>query len=337
MKLKLILLLLIFFFLSILFGFIYNFSRQTSNSSFYFLNLFFQSILNNPYQKQSRLNFLVLGLDPRNDSLEKTETTDTVILASLALSEPKLSLLSLPRDLWSYELNTKINGIYPQALKEGKDLFPYIQNEFQKLTGRDIHKTLIFTTSNLGQLLKLIGGVELNLDKGFRDEQFPNPEYIKNPSSKAPVYITIEFPAGRIHLDETNVAGFVRSRKSTETASDGGTDLGRIKRQQLLIQAIVDKLKSFSSTELYRILPQLYNFFHQQLNSNFSDNDLASLGLILKRKLKNLSLNKIEVPVGVKAGDGVIYPPTALFHQQWVFLPSDPEYKLLQNFIRDTL
>ena len=337
MKLKKIVFLFILILFLVPLGFIYNFARLTSHNSFYYLNLFFQSLTNNPYKNQSRFNFLILGLDPRNDSLEKTETTDTIILASLNLSEPKLSLLSLPRDLWSYKLNTKINDVYPQALKQSKEIFPYVQDEFKILTGQDISRTLIFTTANLSQLLKLIGGVELNLDKGFRDEQFPNPEYIKNPSSEVPVYITIEFPAGWVHLDETNVAGFVRSRKSAETVSGGGTDLGRIKRQQLLIQAIFDKLKSYSVTELYRILPQLYNYFHQQLNSNFSDSDLLSLGLIFKDRLKNLSLNKIEVPVGVTAGDGVIYSPKALFHQQWVFLPSDPEYKLLQNFIRDTL
>lgn len=337
MKLKKSLILFIILLFLVLFGFIGNFSRKTPHSNLYYLNLVFQSLLKNPYKKLSHLNFLILGLDPRNDSLEKTETTDTIILASLSLSEPKLSLLSLPRDLWSYELNTKINGIYPLALKSGKEIFPYIQDEFKKITGQDISRTLIFTTANLSQLLELIDGVELYLDKGFRDEQFPNPEYIKNPSPKIPIYITIEFPAGWVHLNEYNVTEFVRSRKSAENFSDGGTDLGRIKRQQLLIQAIIDKLKNLPALELYRIFPQLYNFFHQQLNSNFLDRDLASLALIFNKKLKNLSLNKIEIPVGITAGDGVIYSPNTLFHQQWVFLPSDPDYRLLKDFIQKNL
>lgn len=332
------LIIIIFFTLIVIFWISLNsFAQKTNQKSLYFARLVFQSVFNNPYRKLSRFNFLILGLDPRNDSLEKTETTDTVILASLSFLNPKLSLISLPRDLWSYELNTKINGIYPQALESGKEIFPYIQSEFQKFTGQDISRTLIFTTSNLSQLLKLTNGVELYLDKGFRDEQFPNPEYIKNPSSKVPIYITVEFPAGWVHLDENNVAMFVRSRKSAENLSDGGTDLGRIKRQQLLIQAIIDKLKNLSAVELYRILPKLYTFFHQQLNSNFSDQDFTYLAILFNRKFKNLSLNKIELPIGKTTGDGVIYSPNTLFHRQWVFLPSDPEYKLLKKFIQNSL
>jgi len=51
--------------------------------------VFFQKISNLP---SPPTNFLILGLDPRNDLLERTETTDTIIYAHLSLSDFKLRL-----------------------------------------------------------------------------------------------------------------------------------------------------------------------------------------------------------------------------------------------------
>ncbi|PJE67116.1 hypothetical protein COU93_00520, partial [Candidatus Shapirobacteria bacterium CG10_big_fil_rev_8_21_14_0_10_36_6] len=57
-------------------------------------------------------NFLILGLDPRNDLLEKTQTTDTIIYANISPKYDSVKLFSLPRDLWFYQKSIKINQIY---------------------------------------------------------------------------------------------------------------------------------------------------------------------------------------------------------------------------------
>lgn len=278
---------------------------------------------------------MILGLDPRHDSLEKTETTDTIILGNLSHGL-KVNLIPLPRDLWDYPLQTKINQIYPLSI--GKtDQFSLIQNEFQQITGQRIDRTIVLTTQNLIDLVKLIGGVDVDLDKGFKDEQYPNPVYIANPSPKIPKYITIEFPQGKVNLNDSNVAEFVRSRKSADTATLGGTDIGRIERQQLLIDALLNKLKSYDYIHHSQMLFGLYNFFHSDLQTNFTDDDLFSFGLKTFNQIKNISLNKIILTTGEDPQTNLIYHPQTFINLQWVFIPQDEDYRRFQEFIKNSI
>jgi LCP family protein required for cell wall assembly len=300
-----------------------------------FTRLIFSALSKNQYQGQDSLNILILGLDPRNDQLEQSNTTDTIILASLNLETATTSLISLPRDLWYYPLSVKINQIYPLSLDHQPDQVAFIQDHFSRLTGQKIDNTLILTTQDLINFVDVLGGVDVNLDSGFTDEQFPNPDYIKKPSPEIPVYITISFPSGQNHLDQSNVAYFVRSRKNAQTAAEGGTDLGRTQRQQLLIEAIIQKIKDNATNPVF--LKTVYNFYHQQIQTNFSDQNIINLLLRLKKRSFDFNLKKITIPAGENPKTDIIYYPGHLFQGQWVFLPQDEEYQLLHQFIKDSL
>jgi len=277
-------------------------------------------------------NFMILGLDPRNDILEKTQTTDTIIFANLS-PNLKVNLIPLPRDLWDYFLKAKINQIYPLSLESPKQ-FSYIQDQYQLLIGQKIDRTIIITTQNLIDLVKLIGGVDVYLEKGFKDEQYPNPAYIASPSTQISKYITIEFPSGKVNLNESNISEFVRSRKSASSASLGGTDIGRIERQQLLIDALISKLKNYDYFHQPQMLFSLYNFFHSDLRTNISDSDLVGLSLRIYRQIKNISLNKIILTTGENQKTDLIYHPQTFANNQWVFLPQDVGYRRFQDFLR---
>ncbi len=328
---KIGLLIFIIFIASILF-LLFQFSSLTHHSLSYFPRLILQT-LRHPTLK-SNSNFLLLGMDYRDDLLEKTQTTDTIIFVRATSSD--LSLISLPRDLWSYPLREKINQIYPLS-QRSSDSYQYIKSQFLPIIGQDIDRVITLSTDSLIELTKLIGGVDLYLENGFKDEQYPNPEYIKNPSPQIPIYQTIEFPAGQIHLDESNITPFVRSRKSAQTFAAGGTDLGRIHRQQLLINALFAKIKSQSFLSHPSNLVALYNFFHQWLQTDLTDQDLLSLIFSYRRKLLNLSLRRIEIPITNRSTDGPIYDPEKLVNRQWAFLPSDPAYQKLHDFINSSL
>jgi LCP family protein required for cell wall assembly len=297
----------------------------------------YQAIKSNEFKNQNNLNFMILGLDKRDDLLEKTETTDTIIFSSLDLNKSQLNLISLPRDIWNYQLNSKINEIYPLSLKTDNS-FDFIQKNYSEFTGQNIQKTVIITTDNLINFVNIIGGVDAYLDKGFKDTQYPNPEHIKDPNNKKiPIYMTIEFPAGSIHLDSSNVTQFVRSRKGAETASQGGTDIGRIERQQLLINAIIKKVKSKEFVENPQNIINLYNFWHQQIITNLTDQDLISIGVLLNTRLGQLAINKIELPIGQTSKDGIIYHPQTFINKAWVFTTSDKNYTKLKDFISSSL
>ena len=313
-------------------------SRSIGKSPNYLLETVYNSIKSNHNQSKDKINFLILGLDKRDDALEKTTTTDTIIFASLDLKTLKLNLISTPRDLWFYEKEVKINNLYPLSLESGQNKFDYLKSNFEIIYGQPIDHIVIITTENLINFVNIIGGVDLYLEKGFTDDQYPNPEYIKNPISSIPVYKTISFPDGWNHLDSTNVTEFVRSRKSAETATDGGTDIGRIQRQQLLIDTILNKIKSGTFVNTTSQLKNLYFFWQNDISKTLSDTDILQIGLVLNKNLKNISLNKIEIPIGTNSTNGVIYhPEKANFTKQWIFVTNNDKYQSLHQFILNQL
>lgn len=313
------------------------FSRSIGKNPNYLVETTYNSIKFNPYSSKDKINFLILGLDERNDALEKTETTDTIIFASLNLKTFKFNLISTPRDLWFYEKETKINNLYPLSLESNQDKFDFLKSNFQTLYGQTIDHIIIINTQDLINFVNIIGGVDVYLEKGFIDDQYPNQAYIDNPSPEIPIYKTISFPSGWNHLDSTNITEFVRSRKSAETAAEGGTDIGRIQRQQILIETLLNKIKT---GELITNVDQFQNlyFFWQDISKTLSDNDLLQIALTLNKNLLNISLNKVEIPIGTDDTDGIIYhPEKTKFTKQWIFITNDDKYQGFQQFIKNNI
>lgn len=311
-------------------------SKYLGKDPNYLIETFYEAIDQNPYSSRDKINFLILGLDERNDALEQTQVTDTIIFASLNLKNYKLNLISTPRDLWFYQKETKINGLYPLALESGENKFDYLKENFATLYGQKIDHVLIISTDQLITFVDVIGGVDLYLEKGFTDTQYPNQAYIDHPDEGHPVYKTVSFPDGQNHLDSTNVTEFVRSRKSAQSALNGGTDLGRIYRQQLLIEALLNKIKKGELFSNPSQLKNLYNFW-QQIPKTLSDTDAFRIAFILKKDLLNISLNKIELPVGEEKDAALIYHPESFINSQWVFVTSDDQYLGLQDFIATSI
>ena len=198
--------------------------------------------------------------------------------------------------------------------------------------GQNIDRVLVLTTQDLEHIINLLGGVDVYLDTGFIDKEYPNPEYIKNPTSKTPVYITIEFPAGWNKITATNVAQFVRSRKSAQTAADGGTDLGRIQRQQLLLQNIFQKMLTLRTQP--QTLLKLFRYYQQDINTDVNKTDLVLTGAKLLPHLKSLKLEKIELPVGNNPRTDLIYDPEKLVNGQWAFLPRIPNILSFRSILK---
>lgn len=310
-------------------------SKKLGQPSNYLLNLLQQSQQPNPYQNKDKINFLVLGLDERDDILEKTTVTDTIIFASLNLKNYHLNTISIPRDLWFYDLSIKINQIYPLSLEQ-PNKFDFIKEKFSKITGQNIDHTIIIKTTDLVEFVKLIGGVDLTLEQGFIDTKYPNPEYIKNPSKEIPIYKTVEFKSGLIHLDESNITEFVRSRHGGETVAQGGTDLARIQRQQLLIEAILTKVKSGQFISSQSQLFELYKFWNN-LSKDITDLNGINIASLIGDSFNKITISKINIPIGTNAKNGSIYHPNRFINKQWVFIPSSQDYQQLHQFFSESI
>lgn len=272
-------------------------------------------------------NFLVLGLDPRDDLLEKTQNTDTIIYANLSPKFDSIKLFSLPRDLWSYEKSVKINQLYP-------DTFDNLQQNYKNIIGQNIDRTIVITTQNLKDIADIVGGIDVYLEVELKDTKYPNQDYISNPKSGTPIYKTIYYPPGQNHLDSSNITEFVRSRKSSESVADGGTDLGRIVRQQKLFDALLAKILQIQDPKQ---LLTLYNYLNNNISHNLVKSDYISLAIKILPNIKSLKVIKVSIPTGENPKTDIIYHPTKFINQQWVFITSTPDYQSLKNFISKSL
>lgn len=269
---------------------------------------------------------LVLGLDPRDDELEKTQTTDTIMIAGVNMNTAEVRLISIPRDLWLTEEKYKINRLY---MEKGDKGLNWVRERMSKLVGVEIDRTVVVKTKNLIDLVGMVGGVEVDMPEKLVDFEYPNPEYVKNPKKGVPMYVRIEYPAGKQVIDETNVEPFVRSRKAS---GDNGTDLGRIKRQQMLLEAIVAKLTGQGSVLTVDKMIEMVNYWEREVEKDMDWKDIFEVGWRMREVVSKVKLTALTVPVGERKGEGAMYYPGYLVGGQWVFLPSDGNYEALRKF-----
>lgn len=290
--------------------------------------------------KEKRVNFLILSLDKRNDRLESTLLTDTIIFASLNTKTGRMTLIPIPRDLWIDSLKTKVNSIYfygeENGANTGETTGPeFLVQELEKITGQPINYWLVMDYPNLASLVNSIGGIDVKVDKGFVDNEFPNPEFVASVSG-APQYITVKFEDGVNHLDGEKALQFVRSRKSEDLES--GTDTARSDRQLVLFQALMAKVRSKNVITDPKKLGALYRFWHEKVNTNLKDEDLLAVVFGNKDTLKSgVIIGTVGIPNTLSAkGEILVHPPTQKY-AQWVFEPRDPTWKELKDFVTKSL
>ena len=282
------------------------------------------------------VNFLVLGMDPRHDSLEKNETTDTILLTNLSIKNNKITTISIPRDLWVYQYHRKVNNLFPYFKYEtaSPNYLQDINNTLTQIIGQKIDFDVVVTTASLRQLMDIIGGVDLYLPQGFIDDQFPNPEYIASPSASTPIYKTVAFATGEIHLDSSNVTDFIRSRHASNDPATGGTDIGRIYHQQLFFDALIGKLKQVRN---FSTLKKLYLFWQNQVNKNISNYQVLAILIKILPNYHQLTILKSVVPIKNATSSGVIYYPGKFTELQWAYIPTESDYQSLKTYFSQVL
>src|ERR1035437_716156 len=123
----------------------------------------------------NRINILLLGIGDLNH--DGTNLTDTIMLASLDPKNNKVTLVSIPRDLWFPDLTMnvkKINGAYAygEAVKKGGGL-SLAEAAIGKITGQPIDYGVRIDFSGFVKAVDIIGGLDINVDNTFDDYQYP--------------------------------------------------------------------------------------------------------------------------------------------------------------------
>lgn len=182
------------------------------------------------WEGTDRVNILVLGLDQRGQTAGPSRT-DTMMVLSVDPVSQSAGLLSIPRDLWveipGYGQN-RINTAYvlgeTQAYPGGGPALA--KKTVQHNLGEPIHYYVQLNFAAAEQLVDLIGGVDVYVEREINDPLYPDEAY-----GYDPLYI----PAGWQHMDGRLALKYARSRH-------GSSDFDRAHRQQQLILAARDKV-----------------------------------------------------------------------------------------------
>ncbi|MBD3279186.1 MAG: hypothetical protein GF390_00560 [Candidatus Pacebacteria bacterium] len=282
------------------------------------------------------VNLLILGTDSLAQRGDVPPLTDTIMLVKLDLKTGQISTLSLPRDLWNQTYQTKINAL----LAYGEQRYPkqpelFSQEVIADLTQVPIDHTLVLNLNDLQELINLVGGIEVKIEQGFTDEQFPRPDVdITTETDPAKLYETVTFATGVETMSGERALKYIRSRHSDDKQ---GHDLARSQRQQQVIQALVTKLQNL---KYFANHPDqaglLYRFYLDHFAVYLPMEQLLAIVYQLAPQQNHLTINNHQLSIYPDEQNGVIYhPPQWQYQNQWVYIIRDQQQ--FQDFINNKL
>lgn len=228
---------------------------------------------------KNRANILVLGID---ESTERENwgsfRTDTIMLVSIDFESNNVHIISVPRDSYvkiydaSGKLHkeespfAKINTAFSSGGGAQKNGFAYTLNTVSKLLGVPIDYYVGFNMNVVKEVVNAMGGVDYDVDV----------EVTMNGRKLYP---------GFQHLDGQGVLDYSRQRK-------GSSDIARVGRQQRIVTAILQQLKS---TKQIVNIPGIYKALEQNIMTNLSFKQISSLALVgLRMDMAQLSAHTLE-------------------------------------------
>lgn len=222
----------------------------------------------------SRINVLLIGVD------KAAGLTDTLQIVSFDPINNTYAMMSIPRDLAVNNPGlgpTKINAVYNGATKicvslkscpSGVDQGAYVlERTINEVTGVKIHYYVKTDFSGLKSIVDSIGGIDVYVDKQLYDTQFP--------AEVGEGYVTVNIKAGQQHMNGDTALKYSRSRHST-------SDFDRARRQQIVVNAIKDKIMTLGTLSNPQKVTSLLNSLGQHLKTDISLSDVTKFATLVK-------------------------------------------------------
>ncbi len=234
---------------------------------------------------EDRVNLLILGLDASEERYEvmKAFRTDTMIVMSIDFKEGEVYLISIPRDSYVNIPGRKYRDRINTAFLWGGGL-----------KGKGFEKAIETTSIFLGGIpIQYYAAVDMNVFKEIIDVMG---------GVKYEVDVPVRMGGRKLEpglqlLDGQQVLDYCRNRHSPRG------DIDRIERQQKMILAIFNQLKS--SEQLLKI-PQYYGAIQGSVYTNLTIKQMAALG-VFGMKLDFSCIHPYSIPGDFLNIDGVSY------------------------------
>lgn len=225
--------------------------------------------------RPARMNILCLGVD----SVEGSHRTDTILVVGIDPHERRVTVLSVPRDTRALVNGVahKINEMYA---RHGELSLRGMIEELLEIT---IDRFVLVDFAGFINTIDLLGGIDLAIEQPMHyDDNWGN--------------VHIHFNPGQMHLNGKKALEYVRFR------ADSAADLGRIKRQQRFISAILEKIKS---PAIVVKLPQLIQEAYGHIRTDLRLAEMLDLAYALKSG--QISIQTMSLPGDARYIDKISY------------------------------
>ncbi|MFF5211373.1 LCP family protein [Streptosporangium sp. NPDC000396] len=219
------------------------------------------------------LNVLIVGSDSRKGAGNKRygqhmenegERTDTIMLLHLSPNRDKATLLSFPRDSMVQVPNCenpRTKALVPGGVKQINAAFNdggivCTWRTIESLTQIHINHFVKVDFAGFKGIVDALGGIEICLSKDVQDKQ-----------------AKLDLPKGRQTVKGEQALAYVRARHGF----GDGSDIGRIKRQQIFINQV---MKKATSSDLLTDIGKLTGFLKAATSSVTMDRNLDTTRLL---------------------------------------------------------
>ncbi|MGC4894571.1 LCP family protein [Micromonospora sp. DT31] len=242
------------------------------------------------------MNIMILGSDSRDPENTGGSRSDTIILAHLPKDRSSAQLISIPRDTWTAVprskdgrggRDAKINAAYAWGG------VPLMVQTVEKFSGVRVDNVAMVDFAGFKEIIDALGGVEVDVEKGF--------------TTRYSLIGTRTFEKGRQTMDGAAALDYARERHAFP---DG--DFARIRHQQQVIKAILDKA---ASGGVLTNPAKLNSFVRATSDSVAVDKSLSLVDLAMEmRGLRSGNLTFFTCPVkgtGRVGSESVVFPDPA--------------------------
>jgi polyisoprenyl-teichoic acid--peptidoglycan teichoic acid transferase len=321
------------------------------------LQFIFQRDIQLKTTSEERVNILLLGI--AGGMHDGPSLTDTIIFASVDPAQKRVTLVSIPRDLWMPELVQKVNFAYAdgEVKKEGGGIIA-AEAAVEKLLGQDIDYVLRIDFDGFVKAIDMVGGLDVTVERTLDDYRYPvtgresdpcglSDERIASLSAEIATGAALEneaFPCRYEHLHfdkgEHKMTGeqalkFVRSRHGV---NGEGSDFARSKRQEKIIAALKDKIFSVDTFFNPVKIVNLSNVLSSSIDTNIKEDEYDDF-VKLAQSLKEARIQSVVLDMGNEEEErfGLLEQPviSEKYNYQYVLIPraGNGDYSEIQEFV----
>jgi LCP family protein required for cell wall assembly len=304
-----------------------------------------------------KINMLLLGVG--GGTHDGPDLTDTIIFASIDPTSKKVTLVSLPRDLWVPDLNSKINAGYTYAEEKqpGSGLIS-TTDMVSSILGQPIDYAVKLDFSGFEKMVDMSGGLDINVENTFDDYQYPLSGKEADPcgltedtiaSLSAQIasgsasenesfpcrYEHLHFDKGSTHMNGETALKYVRSRHALGVE---GSDFSRSKRQEKVISAFKEKVFSVDTFLNPVKLVNMITILKDSIKTDIKQDEYDDF-VRLAQKMKGAKIGSAIIDTGDSSEERLgllINPPmTPEYGNQWVLSPrsGNGEYDEIHAYV----